>query len=166
MKIFYVAIIILTLFSCNKGQQVQKSNKTKLLIPELLIIDSVYFSQLENVIYTSNCFSLHQKYRKVFCIFESNIFEEQNVFGVSFNSYCGYTESDLKDYFGGFFVKRNELLYLFLVENKESIMHGIFRKSKNMVDVTPYLGIVEESDAIWYFKYKNKDMEMFYFDCP
>jgi hypothetical protein len=167
MKALYLVIIVILLFfSCNRGQQIPKSNKIKLLIPELQIADSISLRQLENIIFTSSCFSLHRQSRQVFRIFKSRIFEEQNLFGISFNSYCGYTEKDLKDDCGGFFVRRDNLLYLFVVKNIENFTPDIYKKTNNMIDVTPYMGIIEESDAIWYVKYVNGNLKIIYLDCP
>lgn len=167
MKALYLIIIVIVLFfSCNNKQQTTESDKTKLLISELQITDSIYLSQLENIIFTSACFSHYGQYRQVFRIFESSLLEDENLFGISFNSYCGYTENDLKDDYGGFFVKRDKVLYLFVVKNIENFTHDIYKKTNNLIDVTPYMGIIEEADAIWYMKYINGNLKLIYLDCP
>jgi hypothetical protein len=168
MKIrYYITMLVLVLFSCNKPMKGQKINKKEYAITELEVLDKDFQKTLENIIFTSNCFKRQQYDRYIINISNSLLFKGQNLSAVRFLTYCGYDNRDLKNILGGFYVKHNGGKYLFVIEKDVNIvMRNTYFLTKKNIDIVKHMGAIEEEDADLYIEKVNGNLSLVYSLCP
>ena len=169
MKNFCVITFILLslLSSCSCKKRKEQKNEKELVVPVLVVKDSVYLSNLKTLIASSSCFEIH-KDRRMFDLIYCSSLEYKNLLYVSLSRhrYCGLENEDFENIYGGFYSKIEEKSYLFLVAKSEYISPLLFEKTDRAMDISSYIGLEMASDAEWYINENENELELIYIHCP
>lgn len=165
--LIYVITIALVLFSCNKSVKGRKIDKKEYTITELKVLNEDFQKALEDIIFNSSCFKKQQDDRYIINISNPLFFKDKKISVVHFLTYCGYDNNDLKDLFGAFYVIYNGSKYLFVIDkNVNIISQDIYSQTEKELDITKYMGAIEEDDADLYIGKENGHLSLVYSLCP
>lgn len=165
MKSKYAIILVLIFlaFSCTTAKTPE--NEVINSIPLLEISDSIFHNQLIDIIFSSECFTEFQYQRKVFYIFESISLHDSGLISISFLTHCCFEKDDLKNLRGGFSIKKENNTYIFILSNNRLITENVYKLTDSTLNVSDYMGIIEESDAIWHLMDLEGSLELYLNDC-
>lgn len=166
MKSKYAIILVLIFFASSCTTSKTPENEVINSIPLLEISDSIFHNQLIDIIFSSECFTEFQHQRKVFYVFESISMHESGLISISFLTHCCFEKDDLKNLCGGFSIKKENNTYLFILSNNRLITENVYRLTDSTLNVSDYMGIIEESDAIWHLMDLEGSLELHLNDCP
>lgn len=154
MRIFLIVFLLLN-FSCIKKEKTQNCI-TSDSIPYISIADSLLHEELLLRIISSDIFSDNYMDRPVLFLFKSNLFTNDSVMGLSMNTYIG---SSANDVCGGYFVDIMKKKFLLIISCDCFEKQRIYQTTDSMFNVSPFIGVQEESDEIMYFKYENHSIK-------
>ena len=119
-------------------------------IAELRVVDTAYFKQLVNIIFTSSCFEMYKTERQIITlIYDPNLLfmRYPDLLYINFRTYCGVNECDLEQIYGGFYYMNNNTKYLFIIRNTKEVPVINFETTGNYIDVSEHMGDMKGSDS-------------------
>jgi hypothetical protein len=176
MKIRHLySILIILLCCCNKPINGQKpyGQEFGCKIPELEIVDKNFQNQIENIVFTSDCF-MDNKSDKFITISNSQIYTNPNLLYVSFRSSFECDKDVIENIIGGFYiggnlVESNSRQYLFIIYKNVPIPIDAYKQTNKMIDVTEYASstkIIIDEDAGLYIKNSDGNLVLIFTMCP
>lgn len=166
MKYKYVIVFVLIFLTYSCSTPKKPDNEAINSIPLLEISDSIFHNQLVDIIFSSECYTEFQHQRKVFYLFESTTIRDSGLINISFLSYCCFEKEDLMGLYGGFILINGNNTYLFVLSNRQLISENVYKLSDNIINISKYLGVIEESDVIWHIKNLEGKLELNFNYCP